>query len=104
MPPRRHLAKAQIAAIVAEVRQMDPPSPLYPASLLRDCGHWERVELHKPEAQRYSHAALCGGCRHIRGGAIEIHTGKGRGSRRRVPASSRVLAVLEMRRAKAVSD
>jgi integrase len=39
----------------------------------------------------------------IRDGAIEIHTGKGRGSRRRIPASQRVLAVLEMRRADATS-
>ena len=34
----------------------------------------------------------------IRDGAIEIHTGKGRGSRRRVPASPRVLAYLDMRK------
>ncbi len=40
----------------------------------------------------------------IRDGAIEIHTGKGRGSRRRSPASPRVLSVLEMRRAGAVSE
>jgi integrase len=40
----------------------------------------------------------------IRDGAIEIHTGKGRGSRRRIPASPRVLSVLEMRRAGAVSE
>ncbi len=40
----------------------------------------------------------------FRDGAIEIHTGKGRGSRRRIPASKRVLGVLEMRRAGAISD
>lgn len=40
----------------------------------------------------------------IRDGAIEIHTGKGRGSRRRIPASKRVLDVLEMRRASATSE
>jgi integrase len=40
----------------------------------------------------------------IRDGAVEIHTGKGRGSRRRIPASPRVLSVLEMRRAGAVSE
>jgi integrase len=40
----------------------------------------------------------------IRDGAIEIYTGKGRGSRRRVPASQRVLSVLEMRRAGAISE
>jgi integrase len=34
----------------------------------------------------------------FRDGAIEIHTGKGKGSRRRVPASPRVLAYLEMRK------
>ena len=34
----------------------------------------------------------------IRDGAIEIHTGKGKGSRRRVPASPRVLAYLDMRK------
>lgn len=39
----------------------------------------------------------------IRDGAIEIHTGKGRGSRRRIPASQRVLGVLEMRRGDATS-
>ena len=37
----------------------------------------------------------------IRDGAIEIHTGKGRGSRRRVPASPRVLAYLDMRKGNA---
>ena len=40
----------------------------------------------------------------IRDGAIEIHSGKGRGSRRRIPASQRVLSVLEMRRAGHVSE
>jgi integrase len=34
----------------------------------------------------------------FRESAIEIHTGKGRGSRRRVPASGRVMSILEMRR------
>ncbi len=40
----------------------------------------------------------------IRERAIEIHTGKGRGSRRRIPCSPRVLAMLEMRRATATSE
>jgi integrase len=40
----------------------------------------------------------------IRDGAIEVHTGKGRGSRRRIPASPRVLSVLDMRRAGAISE
>lgn len=40
----------------------------------------------------------------IRDGAIEIHTGKGRGSRRRIPASKRVLDILDMRRASATSE
>ncbi|MGC9970708.1 MAG: tyrosine-type recombinase/integrase [Bryobacteraceae bacterium] len=40
----------------------------------------------------------------IRDGAIEIHAGKGRGSRRRIPASHRVLSVLEMRRAGATFE
>src|SRR5262249_2154268 len=40
----------------------------------------------------------------IREGAIEIHSGKGRGSRRRIPCSPRVLSVLEMRRAEAASS
>jgi integrase len=40
----------------------------------------------------------------IRDGAIEIHTGKGRGSRRRIPASQRVLGILEMRMADANSE
>jgi hypothetical protein len=37
------------------------------------------------------------------GRAIDIHTGKGRGSRRRIPASQPVLGVLEMRRSGATS-
>jgi integrase len=40
----------------------------------------------------------------VRDGAIEIHTGKGRGSRRRIPCSQRVLSILEMRRADATSE
>jgi len=39
----------------------------------------------------------------IRDGAIEIHAGKGRGSRRHIPASQRVLGVLEMRRTDSTS-
>lgn len=44
------------------------------------------------------------GWNNIRDGAIEIHKGKGRGSRRRIPASQRVLSILEMRRTAATSD
>ena len=40
----------------------------------------------------------------LRDGAIEIHTGKGRGSRRRIPCSQRVLSLLDMRRAGATSE
>jgi integrase len=40
----------------------------------------------------------------IRDGAIEIHKGKRRGSRRRIPCSQRVLSILEMRRAGATSE
>lgn len=40
----------------------------------------------------------------FRDGAIEIHAGKGRGSRRRIPVSKRVLGILEMRRAGATSE
>jgi integrase len=40
----------------------------------------------------------------IRDGAIEIHRGKRRGSRRRIPCSQRVLSILEMRRAGATSE
>jgi integrase len=40
----------------------------------------------------------------IRDGAIEIHTGKGKGSRRRVPASPRVLAYLNMRKGSSQPD
>ena len=40
----------------------------------------------------------------IRDGGIEIHTGKGRGSRRRIPCSQRVLSILDMRRSGATSD
>jgi integrase len=40
----------------------------------------------------------------IRDGGIEIHTGKGRGSRRRIPCSHRVLSILDMRRSDAASE
>lgn len=40
----------------------------------------------------------------IRDGAVEIYTGKGRGSRRRIPASPMVLSVLDIRRAGATSE
>lgn len=40
----------------------------------------------------------------IRDGAIEIFTGKRKASRRRIPASARVLSILEMRRTASVSD
>jgi len=40
----------------------------------------------------------------IRDGAIEIFTGKRKASRRRIPASSRVLSILEIRRASSLSD
>lgn len=40
----------------------------------------------------------------IRDGAIEVHTGKGRGSRRRIPLSPRSLSVLEMRHAGSTSE
>jgi len=40
----------------------------------------------------------------IRDGAIEIHTGKGRGSRRRIPISPRVRSILEMRRTGGTSE
>src|SRR5258706_2657065 len=40
----------------------------------------------------------------VRDGAIEIHTGKGRSSRRRIPCSQRVLSILELRRIGATSE
>ncbi len=40
----------------------------------------------------------------LRDGAIVIHTGKGKGSRRRVPASARALAFLEMRKGTGQQD
>jgi integrase len=40
----------------------------------------------------------------IREGAIEIFTGKRKASRRRIPASARVLSILEMRRAASLSE
>jgi integrase len=40
----------------------------------------------------------------VRDGAIEIFTGKRAASRRRIPASQRVLAILEMRRAASTSE
>lgn len=42
--------------------------------------------------------------KNIRDGAIQIHTGKGRGSRRRVPCTDRVRSVLEMRRSVSISE
>ncbi len=62
------------------------------ATILADCG------LRPEECFRLRWAE------NIRDGAIEIHTGKGKGSRRRVPASPRVLAYLEMRKAIAQPD
>ena len=40
----------------------------------------------------------------IRDGAIEIFTGKRKASRRRIPASARVLSIMEMRRNASLSD
>ena len=40
----------------------------------------------------------------IRDGAIEIFTGKRKASRRRIPASPRVISILEMRRTSSLSD
>src|SRR6185295_11686646 len=40
----------------------------------------------------------------VRDGAIEIHNGKGRGSRRRIPVSQRALGILEMRRSAGSSE
>jgi integrase len=40
----------------------------------------------------------------VRDGAIEIHTGKGSGSRRRVPMTSRVRGILEMRQSSVASE
>jgi integrase len=40
----------------------------------------------------------------LRDTAIEIHRCKGRGSRRRIPCSKRVLSILELRRAAAMSE
>jgi integrase len=40
----------------------------------------------------------------VRDGAIEIHTGKGRGSRRRIPMTNRIVSILDMRRAGTTSD
>jgi integrase len=62
------------------------------ATLLLDCG------IRPEECFRLKWAD------NIRDGAVEIHTGKGRGSRRRIPASARVVAVLEMRRQEALSE
>jgi integrase len=62
------------------------------ATLLLDCG------IRPEECFRLRWAD------NIRDGAIEIHTGKGRGSRRRIPASARVVAVLKMRRQEALSE
>jgi integrase len=40
----------------------------------------------------------------FRDGLIDIHKGKGKGSRRRIPASQRVQGVLEMRKGQSASD
>jgi integrase len=61
------------------------------AAVLLDCG------LRPEECHRLK-------WENIRDGAIEIFVGKRKASRRRVPASQRVLSILEMRRAASTSD
>src|SRR5262249_35270087 len=61
------------------------------ATILIDCG------LRPEECHRLK-------WENIRGGAIEIFVGKRKASRRRIPASARVLSILEMRRAATLSD
>jgi integrase len=78
--------------IRATVRGKEPIKPSDPFLLrdvvmvLLDCG------LRPEECHRLK-------WENIRDGAVEIFTGKRKASRRRVPASQRVLAVLEMRKA-----
>jgi integrase len=61
------------------------------ATILLDCG------LRPEECHRLK-------WENVRDGAIEIFTGKRKASRRRIPASGRVLSVLAMRQAVSISD
>lgn len=63
MPSRRKLSKAELAAIIAEVQAERPPKPTYPASLVKACGHWDRVDLREPEMPRLPYRTVCHQCR-----------------------------------------
>jgi integrase len=81
----------------ATVRGEQPIKPADPfllrdvVTVLLDCG------LRPEECYRLK-------WENIRDGAVEVFKGKGKASRRRVPASARLLAVLEMRKTNAASD
>jgi integrase len=85
-----------LRGIRASVRGEQPLKPdayllLHIATVLLECG------LRPDESYRLKWDQ-------IQDAAIIIHEGKGRGSRRRVPCTSRVMGVLEMRRAETKSE
>jgi integrase len=85
-----------LGGIRATVRGEQPIKPdayllLHVATVLLECG------LRPEECYRLNWDQ-------IQDGAITIHHGKGRGSRRRVPCTPRVMAVLEMRRSGSASQ
>jgi integrase len=88
--------KRALKGIRALMRGEQPIKPdayllLHIATLLLECG------LRPDECYRL-------GWSQIQDGSITIHEGKGKGSRRRVPCTPRVTAILEMRRSEAKSD
>jgi integrase len=86
-----------LEGVRATVRGKQPIKPVDPfllrdvVTVLLDCG------LRPEECYRLK-------WENIRDGAVEVFKGKGKASRRRVPASARLLAVLEMRKTSAASD
>lgn len=88
--------KQALTGIRATLRGEQPIKPdayllLHVATVLLECG------LRPDECYRLKWDQT-------QDGVITIHEGKGKGSRRRVPCTPRVLAVLEMRRSEATSD
>jgi integrase len=86
-----------LEGVRAKVRGEQPIKPTDPfllrdvVTVLLDCG------LRPEECYRLK-------WENVRDGAVEVFKGKGKASRRRVPASARLLAILEMRKTSAESD
>jgi len=86
-----------LEGIRATIRGEQPIKPADPfllrdvVTVLLDCG------LRQEECHRLK-------WENIRDGGVEVFKGKRKGSRRRVPASARALAILDMRKASSTSD